>query len=166
LLSGVLETSAERYKILIMRKIKLFLGFVIFVSVIAVSCTKTQYEKDEEIIKQYIEDHNLNAVELDYTGLYYVIEKPGGSQHPHSNSEVTVNYHGELVDGTVFGKDDTVKLYLPETIMGWQMGVPLIGEGGSIKLLIPSQYGYGTSGSGKVPKNAVLIFDIDLILFN
>ena len=73
---------------------------------------------------------------------------------------------GYLTDGTEFGHDDTVKLSLPQTIMGWQMGVPLIGEGGRIKLLIPSQYGYGNKEQGDIPKNSVLIFDIDLILFN
>ncbi len=130
------------------------------------ACTKTQYEKDEEIIADYIQSHNLNATELDRTGLFYVIEKAGGKQHPKSNSTVTVNYVGRLTDETVIDSDDTVKLYLPETIMGWQMGVPLIGEGGKIKLLIPSQYAFGTAGKGNVPKNAVVIFDIDLLLFN
>lgn len=131
------------------------------------SCTKTQYEKDVEIIQQYIADNNIQAIELDQTGLYYSIEKQGGNLHPNYNSIVTVNYKGYLTDGTLFGSDDTVMLALDQTITGWQMGVPLIGEGGRIKLIIPSQYGYGTQGSGTtVPKNAILIFDIDLMLFN
>ncbi|OIP00577.1 MAG: hypothetical protein AUJ98_06980 [Bacteroidetes bacterium CG2_30_33_31] len=146
----------------------LVIGFGLFITIIftSISCTKPQIDKDKEIILKYISDNNLSATEIGTSGLYYVISKPGGSQHPTAYSTVTVNYTGYLINGTVFGKEDTTMLSLPQTIYGWQMGVPLIGEGGSIKLLIPSQYGYGTTKMGDIPKNSVLIFDIDLILFN
>jgi len=139
---------------------------ILFFMVGISSCSKTQLDKDRDIIEKYIADNNIDALEISNSGLYYVIDKPGGSQHPSAYSLVTVNYNGYLIDGTNFGHDDTVKLSLPQTIMGWQMGVPLIGEGGRIKLIIPSQYGYGAKEQGDIPKNSVLIFDIDLILFN
>ncbi len=147
----------NRTKILIVLVVLMISGY---------SCTKTQLDKDRDVIVKYIADNNLDAVEISNSGMFYLIEKAGGSQHPNAYSLVTVNYVGYLTDGTEFGHDDTVKLSLPQTIMGWQMGVPLIGEGGRIKLLIPSQYGYGNKEQGDIPKNSVLIFDIDLILFN
>ena len=142
------------------------LTLVLVLTVLGYSCTKTQLDKDRDVIEKYIADNNLDALEISNSGLYYIIEKQGGSQHPTAYSLITVNYKGYLTDGTVFGHDDTVKLSLPNTIMGWQMGVPLIGEGGRIKLLIPSQYGYGAAAQDNIPKNSVLLFDIDLILFN
>ncbi|MEN9448088.1 MAG: hypothetical protein RJA25_1378, partial [Bacteroidota bacterium] len=47
----------------------------------------------------------------------------------------------------------------------WQEGIPLIGKGGKIKLLIPSALGYGTTAHGAIPANSILIFDIQLDSF-
>lgn len=130
------------------------------------SCNNDQDEVDREIIEKYISDNNLNAVELDNTGLFYVIEKEGGSKHPTVSSTVKVNYIGELVNGTRFDANDGVEFSLGGVISGWQLGIPLIGEGGAIKLLIPSALGYGSSSTGKIPEDAVLIFDVELLLIN
>lgn len=130
------------------------------------SCQKSQADKDREAIEKYIADNNIPAVEYSTSGLFYVIEKEGGTTHPNSYSDVTVNYDGHLLDGTRFDKADTIKLNLGQTIYGWQLGLPLIGENGSIKLIIPSSMGYGTRAVGDIPKNSCLVFDIDLILFN
>ncbi len=130
------------------------------------SCQKSQSDKDKIIIEKYIADNNLNAVEYKTSGMYYVISKKGGTTHPNPYSDVTVNYVGHLTDGTQFDKADTIRLNLGQTIYGWQLGIPLIGEGGAIKLIIPSAMGYGTRKVGSIPKNSVLVFDVDLILFN
>lgn len=130
------------------------------------SCQKSQADKDREAIEKYIADNNLAAVEYSTSGLFYVIDKQGGTTHPSAYSDVTVNYDGHLLDGTRFDKADTIKLNLGQTIYGWQIGLPLIGENGRIKLIIPSSMGYGTRSVGTIPKNSCLVFDIDLILFN
>lgn len=130
------------------------------------SCQKSQADKDREAIEKYIADNNIPAVEYSTSGMFYVIDKEGGTTHPNAYSEVTVNYDGYLLDGTGFDNADTIKLNLGQTIYGWQLGLPLIGEGGSIKLIIPSSMGYGTRAVGNIPKNSCLVFDIDLILFN
>ncbi len=145
-------------------------NIVIVITVLVIgmnySCAKSQEAEDREIIEQYISDHNIAAVELDNTGLFYAIADKGGSLHPSSSATVTVNYTGELVDGTVFDSNDNVKLSLQNTIVGWKLGIPLIGESGKIKLMIPSGMGYGTKAAGSIPENSVLIFDVDLLLFN
>jgi FKBP-type peptidyl-prolyl cis-trans isomerase len=43
------------------------------------------------------------------------------------------------------------------------MGIPFFKEGGSGKLLIPSELAYGSSPRSGIPANSVLIFDIHLI---
>jgi FKBP-type peptidyl-prolyl cis-trans isomerase len=48
-------------------------------------------------------------------------------------------------------------------IPGWTSGIPYFKEGGYGKLLIPSALGYGPSGSGSIPPNTVLVFDVKLI---
>jgi FKBP-type peptidyl-prolyl cis-trans isomerase FkpA len=48
-------------------------------------------------------------------------------------------------------------------IRGWQLGIPEFKTGGFGKLIIPSSLAYGPSGSGSIPPNAVLVFDVELI---
>jgi len=145
---------------------RVVLSLMTLMVLFAFSCTKSQADKDREIIEEYIASHSLGAVEYGSTGLFYVIERPGGSIKPSYGSNIEVNYDGYLTDGTVFDSGDTLGLNLGYTIQGWQYGIPLIGEGGRIKLLIPSTLGYGAKEVGDIPKNSVLIFDVDLILVN
>jgi len=57
----------------------------------------------------------------------------------------------------------TITYPLNNLIPGWQIVLPLIGEGGQIKILIPSSLGYGSSGSGSIPGNSPLYFDVSLL---
>ena len=126
-----------------------------------------QYQEDIRIIKQYLSDNNLTA-DSTASGLYYIITKEGSGGHPNLQSTVTVKYKGYLTDGTVFDQtngSETVKFLLSELIPGWQLGIPLLQRGGEGTFFLPSYLGYGTSGSGSIPPNSVLIFDIALVNF-
>lgn len=123
---------------------------------------------DKKIIENYLAEHNLTA-QSTASGLYYIIEKPGGVNHPNINSAVSANYKGYLTDGTVF--DESYSTGQPATfelsgvIQGWKEGLQLIGVNGKIKLLIPSALGYGANVKTDIPANSVLIFDIELVEF-
>jgi FKBP-type peptidyl-prolyl cis-trans isomerase FkpA len=123
---------------------------------------------DKKIIEDYLTATGLIAQSTS-SGLYYIIEKPGGANHPNINSSVSVNYKGYLTDSTVF--DESYSSGQPSTfpltsvIAGWQEGLQLIGVKGKIKLLVPSALGYGSTVKGTIPANSVLIFDINLVEF-
>ena len=123
-----------------------------------------QLVKDEEIIKNFIADNNIPALRHE-SGLYYQILKPGvGTVVFNANTRVTVNYNGKFLSGTGFDQStQPVTFPLGGVIVGWQIGVPLIQKGGKIRLIIPSGYAYGVRGSGSVPANSILDFDIELI---
>ncbi len=123
-----------------------------------------QAEIDEQIIQQYISDHNLNATATG-SGLYVVIENPGNGVQPTSTSDVKVVYAGYFTDGNQFDQSSALgaTFNLQNVIKGWTEGIPYFKEGGNGKLLIPSHLGYGASGSGNIPPNTVLIFDVALI---
>jgi FKBP-type peptidyl-prolyl cis-trans isomerase FkpA len=122
---------------------------------------RPQWEIDQELIEQYVSDHNINATKHE-SGLWYEIRKSGGSIHPNVNSKVNVDYVGTLLDGTEFDSGDNVDMILSKTITGWQIGIPLIGEGGKILLIIPSNLGYGPHDQGSVPANSVMVFEVTL----
>jgi len=119
---------------------------------------------DQQIIEDYLTQNNLTA-QSTTSGLQYIIEEPGGVNHPNINSYIVAYYKGYFTDGTVF--DSAVKspagFELNNVIKGWQEGLQLIGVNGKIQLFVPSALGYGSEGKGSVPSNTVLIFDIELV---
>lgn len=153
-------------------KWKLFVCSLLGVAALMITACKedegeSQREKDERLIQEYITANNLNAKPAT-EGLYYVVETEGTGENPTSASTVVAHYKGTLLDGSKFdssydrGKPSTFPL--EGVIKGWRIGIPLFKEGGKGILLIPSHLAYGeNSPSSAIPKNAVLIFNIELI---
>jgi len=84
-----------------------------------------------------------------------------------------VHYTGWLEDNTKFdsSKDRnqafSFKLGAGMVIKGWDEGVAGMKIGGTRKLTIPSELGYGARGAGGViPPNARLIFEVELLGIN
>ncbi len=132
------------------------------------SCKKenviSQETADDNIIKKYISDNNLNATATG-SGLYYVITTQGTGAQPKPTSDVIVIYKGYLTDGSVFdqSKPGGYATNLASVIKGWQEGLPYFKKGGKGKLLIPSALAYGPAAKTNIPANSVLIFDIELL---
>ena len=79
-----------------------------------------------------------------------------------------MRYKGYLPDGTVFDQTpgtETATFPLAGLIRGWQEGIPLLKKGGKGTFFLPSVLGYGSSGSGSIGPNEVLIFEIELVNF-
>ena len=125
-----------------------------------------QREIDSELIQEYIAENGLNA-DSTTSGLYYVIEVEGNGNHPNLQSNITINYHGTLLNGDEFDSNDGITFKLNNLIEGWKEGIPYFSEGGSGILLIPSHLAYGSSTlGGTIPSNSVLVFEIDLLEVN
>ena len=143
-----------------------FLTALAITSIAFLGCQKDQLAKDDDIIQDYIQQKNLTMVKHS-SGLYYTINKEGTGANPTLSNTVTVHYKGFLTDGSQFDGTTSAPATFPlgNLIAGWQIGIPLIKKGGDIKLLIPSSLAYGTRGSGPIPGNTVLVFDIQLVDF-
>jgi|AntRauTorckE5430_2_1112549.scaffolds.fasta_scaffold00446_5 FKBP-type peptidyl-prolyl cis-trans isomerase len=134
---------------------------------LAMGCTdETCYEEKGLVtMAQYLMDNNIEP-ELDATGLQYIILEPGGEEKPDANADVVVNYSGKQTNEEVFDMSNApIRFNLRRLIPGWQIGIRLIGAGGSIRLFVPSNLAYGPRGQGGICGNSDLIFDIDLVSF-
>ncbi len=104
----------------------------------------------------------------DSTGLYYYIQSPGDNVKPTVTDSITFTYEGRTTNDNLFGQSgDTPNTnVLSALIEGWQLGIPLIGQGGSITLYIPAYLGYAASQAGDICPNSDLIFDVNLLSVN
>ncbi|MFT7230195.1 MAG: FKBP-type peptidyl-prolyl cis-trans isomerase FkpA [Bacteroidia bacterium] len=136
------------------------------VAVSIAGCKKDYVEINDTEIQDYIASNGLQAKKTD-EGLYYVIGEEGVGTRPTVSNRVTVHYNGYLLNGNVFDssydRGEKSTFSLGGVIEGWKLGIPLIKEGGSIKLIVPSHLAYGSQPpSRSIPENAVLVFDIEL----
>lgn len=101
------------------------------------------------------------------TGLQYRVLEEGSGRVPTSSSTVTVHYKGWLDDQTTFDSSYSrgpATFPLNGVVKGWTEGLQLVGEGGTIELIVPSDLGYGKTGSPpKIPPDATLHFLVELI---
>jgi FKBP-type peptidyl-prolyl cis-trans isomerase FkpA len=97
--------------------------------------------------------------------LYYQIVDEGTGATPNINSTVGITYTGKLTNNAVFDQQtQTMEWPLNNLIAGWQIGLPLIKEGGEIILLVPSSLAYGCySPASSIPSNSILVFNVNLV---
>ena len=104
------------------------------------------------------------------SGLLYEIVRPGDMsvRATEDSDTVEVNYVGTLADGTEFDSNNGISFRLNQVISGWTEGMKLIGRGGKIRLYIHPEHGYGErgSGTGTIPPNAALVFEVELLDVN
>jgi FKBP-type peptidyl-prolyl cis-trans isomerase FklB len=103
------------------------------------------------------------------SGLQYKINAAGDKKAPPVTTldQVTVQYRGQLLDGTEF--DSTYSRGAPSTfpvngvIKGWQEALVLMKPGAKYRLFIPPDLAYGSMPKPKIPAGSLLIFDVELI---
>ncbi len=117
-------------------------------------------------LQTYLSSNGITATQHP-SGFFYKITQVGSGQAVvNLCSKITIKYVGKLTNGTIFDQTTagaTATFTLGQLIIGWQKGIPLISSGGKITLYIPPSLGYGSGGSGPIPPNSILIFDIELV---
>lgn len=121
---------------------------------------------DEETIKAAVSKGMIDTTGNE-SSVYYHIIKQGAGKPIKVTDTVTVFYKGSLLsDGSIFDqtKEKPATFPLNRLIKGWQLAVPKINVGGSIKVIIPSGLAYGIRSRSKdIPANSVLVFDIEVL---
>ncbi|MBS1654114.1 MAG: FKBP-type peptidyl-prolyl cis-trans isomerase [Bacteroidetes bacterium] len=126
-------------------------------------CLNAATQADITALQQYIDTNSIVATRH-CSGVFYRIESVGTGKTPTACSDVTVQYKGYLIDGTVFDQSTSpVTFNLGMLIPGWKNTLPLISSGGRIVIYVPPSLGYGSQVNGPIPANSILVFEIDLI---
>ncbi len=136
-------------------------------------------------MKKYAEDNKLK-VTTSPSGLQYTIIEPGTGPKPMMGDTVLVDYTGQLTYKKVSGKlnvfdtsiekvakenmaPNPMKQYAPAKIplsegiaKGFVEALQLIGKGGKIVAILPSNLGYGDQGGGPIPPNNPIVFEIEI----
>lgn len=127
-----------------------------------------------------------NTAETLPSGLKLIVLEEGTGEKPKIGQKVMVNYAGYLENGSLFdsnyeevarkyGMFDPKRKagggyspfpmdYSPEErlIAGFKEGLLTMKVGDKLRLFIPPHLGYGQQGSGPIPPNADLVFDIEI----
>ncbi len=99
------------------------------------------------------------------SGLLFEIITEGEGAAPGPNDIARVTYTGALADGTVFDETEKpIDLPVNGVVKGFSEGLQMMKPGGTYRLFIPSDLGYGDKGAGGViPPGAALDFTITLL---
>jgi peptidylprolyl isomerase len=154
----------------------ILLGGLASASVLPFACKKDDTTEvkdysaiDDAIIQKYLTDNAITNAQKQPSGLYYVpiVSAPNGIQAA-AGKTASVLYTGRYIDGRVF--DSSIDPTKPFkfvlgggfVITGWDIGIALMRKGEKGLLLIPSALAYGPKGSGPIPPNTVLRFEVEL----
>lgn len=92
----------------------------------------------------------------------------GNGEEVQEHDTIRAHYTGWLLDGTQFDsswdRGEPSEFSLDGVIDGWQQGLAGQTVGSQVLLVIPSDLGYGDSGSGDtIPGGATLVFVVDIL---
>ncbi len=130
-------------------------------------------EEEQMNLKSYIDNLIAKGNDVDTTdlGIYYVTIEEGTGDYPKTGDTLTVGYAAYFSDGYLFDTsiwhnttDSTYTFVLgnPPLIKGWDDGMKVINKNGRSQLIIPSDFAYGSLGSGIVKPFQTLVFVVSM----
>ena len=119
--------------------------------------------------KKFLEENaKKEGIQVTDSGLQYEVITEGDGDKPAATDEVSVHYHGTLIDGTVFDssveRGEPTSFPLNRVIPGWTEGVQLMPKGAKYRFFIPYHLAYGERATGdKIKPYSALIFEVELL---
>ena len=149
-----------------MKNILILLTTIILIS----ACGKSlNIEMNLQQSELFLEQNLLNSqvVEME-PGLQYMIleSSQSNTSRPKLEDTITADFHGTLIDGTVFWSSieigEPLTIQLSQLIPGCQKLISHMQEGDFWRVFIHPNMAYGEEGRPEIPPNSLLIFDIKL----
>lgn len=133
-----------------------------------ISANKIFVGTENEMIDDFIKRYNWD-MKITSSGLRYNIYKKNAGEMPKLDNKITIAFTTKLLNGSVIysSKENGYKVFTlgrAEVEKGLEEGVMMMCEGEKAKFIIPSYLAYGLIGDqNKIPRNATLIYDVELI---
>jgi FKBP-type peptidyl-prolyl cis-trans isomerase len=109
-------------------------------------------------------DIDLSQMERLSNGVYIQDLVVGTGDALVVGSTANVDYIGWLADGTQFDANTTsFTAGAGEVVSGFDTGTRGMLVGGTRRVIIPPEEGYGDRQSGPIPPGSILIFEVDLL---
>ena len=120
--------------------------------------------ESEKFLESNLDKPNIKEIE---SGLQYmVVNSSAGSDKPNLDTTINADFHGTLMDGSVFWSSvengEPLVVQLSQLIPGCQKAISLMTVGETWRIFIHSDLGYGEAGRPGIPGNSALIFEITL----
>ena len=125
-----------------------------------------QFTHDLEIIDSWLTENSITDTLIHpLSRIRYTINENGTGIGPRDLEDtVRVDFEGRFLESEeVFASEASFDIKIDDAIPGWKIMLIEMIEGDEFTIYLPSIYGYATSGSGPVPANAVLVFDLKLL---
>ena len=101
------------------------------------------------------------------SGLQYEVITSGEGAQPTRDSTVRTDYHGTLIDGSVFDssydRGEPAEFPVSGVIAGWTEALQLMNCGSKWRLYVPSELAYAGQAVGTIPAHSTLVFDVELL---
>ena len=122
-------------------------------------------KKEDEFLAANAKKEGVVTTE---SGLQYKVLTEGTGAVPTAEDQVSVNYEGKLIDGTVFDssyeRGQPATFGVTQVIAGWTEALQLMKVGAKYQLYIPASLAYGERGSQpNIGPGEPLIFDVELL---
>lgn len=143
-----------------------------FIADVTLNDLRTEAEQKElevTLLRSYVDSlEGILSVDERPSGVIKAVINEGlGGDSPSYGSFITVAYNGSLLDGLEFDRNAEFTIALDTTglIKGWYDGISQMQIGEEAWILIPSDRGYGASGSLEIPPFEPLRFRVKLLSF-
>ncbi|MBL1281603.1 MAG: FKBP-type peptidyl-prolyl cis-trans isomerase [Fluviicola sp.] len=132
--------------------------------------SEKQFGANKELGSTFLaENAKKEGIKTTDSGLQYEVITEGTGEKPSPTAQVTVHYHGTLIDGTVFDssveRGDPASFGVNQVIPGWVEALQLMPKGSKYRLYIPENLAYGATPQpgGPIQPYMALIFDVELL---
>ncbi len=120
-----------------------------------------QWKRDTTVIGSFLRTNGINS-RIDASGVRFVIDSLAEGFPPKFTSTVKFKYVGRFIGGSIFDQG-TISAQVSNLIAGFQVGLLLMPERTKARIYIPSGLAYGAGGSGSIPPNSNIMFELQIL---
>jgi len=128
---------------------------------------KAKAEELQKLTANFLsENRKKPGVKETKSGLQYEILKQGTGRSIQPNDVIKMKYVAYFPTGEVFDslyKSAPTQFPAQKIFPGWEEAASLMRIGGKYKFVFPPKLAFGEKGSGPIPPNAIIIFDVEVI---